>query len=58
MRAAMVACKSGGHGDLGHVRAAAVGATVTVEHATFGQLAHDLLGEKRVPGGPSGDQLP
>jgi hypothetical protein len=32
-------------------------AALPVEHATLGQFAHDLLGEKRVTGGPLGDLL-
>ena len=55
MRAAMVACRVAGTLDVGDVTAAEVGTAIAVEHAAFGEITHDLLGEERVPGGLVGD---
>ena len=45
----------GRHRDVGDIRATDVAAALTGQHAALRQLAHHLLGEKRVPGGPLGD---
>ena len=46
----------GRHADLGHIGAAPVATALTLQHTAFGKLAHHLLREKRVTGGPFGDQ--
>ena len=45
----------GRHAQLGDVRATDVATALTGQHPALHQLAHHLLGEKRVPGGPLGD---
>ena len=55
MRAAMVACTVAGTltSPTSAVDTYATG--LSLQHAALGQVAHDLLGEERVPGGPLGD---
>ena len=55
MRAAMVACKVAGTLTSASLGGRVVGARLPLQHTPLGQVAHDLLGEKRVPGGPLGD---
>ena len=55
MRASMAACTVAGTRDVGDIRATDVAAALTGQHAALHQLAHHLLGEERVPGGPLGD---
>ena len=55
MRASMAACTVAGTLDLGDIRATDVATALTGQHPALRQLAHHLLGEKRVPGGPLGD---
>ena len=55
MRAAMAACTVAGTLDVGDIRATDVAAALAGQHPALGQLAHHLLGEERVPGGPLGD---
>ena len=43
---------SGGHADLGSADRRNVATALPVQHTALGQFAHDLLGEKRVTGGP------
>ena len=43
------------HRDVGDIRATDIAAVLAGQHAALGQLAHHLLGEERVPGGPLGD---
>ena len=45
----------GRHRDVGDIRATDIAAALTGQHPALGQLAHHLLGEERVPGGPLGD---
>ncbi len=45
----------GRHRDVGNIRATQVATALTGQHPALGQLAHHFLGEKRVPGGPLGD---
>ena len=47
----------GRHADLGSADRRDVGAALPVQHTALGQFAHDLLGEKRITGGPLGDRL-
>ncbi len=53
MRAAMVACNGGGHIHLGNFCRRHVCARLPAQHATLGQIAHDLFGEERITGGPA-----
>ena len=46
----------GRHAHLGDIRPTEVAAALTGQHPALGQLAHHLLGEERVPGGPLGDE--
>ena len=55
MRAAMVACTVAGTLTSAASVGRHVGAAVALQHAALGQIAHDLLGEKRVTGGPFDD---
>ena len=55
MRASMAACTVAGTRDVGDIRATEVATALTGQHPALGQLAHHLLGEERVPGGPLGD---
>ena len=55
MRAAMAACTVAGTADVGHIRMTDIATALTGQHPALHQLAHHLLGEKRVPGGPLGD---
>ena len=55
MRASMAACTVAGTRDVGDIRATDVAAPLAGQHAALGQFAHHLLGEKRVPRGPVGD---
>ena len=55
MRASMAACTVAGTRDLGDIRPTDVATALAGQHPALGQLAHHLLGEKRVPGGPLGD---
>ena len=58
MRAAMVACNGGRHAHLGSALTVEMYAPgFPSQHTTLGQIAHDLLGEKRITGGPLGDRL-
>ena len=41
--------------DVGDIRATEVAAALAGQHSALHQLAHHLLGEERVPGGPLGD---
>ena len=41
--------------DVGDIRATDVAAALAGQYPALGQLAHHLLGEERVPGGPLGD---
>ena len=54
MRASMAACTVPAR-DVGGFRATDVATALAGQHTALHQLAHDLLGEKRVPGGPFGD---
>ena len=45
----------GRHRDVGDIRPTDVAAALAGQHPALGQLAHHLLGEKRVPGGPLDD---
>ena len=56
MRAAMVACTVAGMLTSAHIGRRDVAARLSLQHTALGQVAHDLLGEKRVPGGPFDDQ--
>ena len=47
----------GRHTDLSTLCGRHVCAALPAQHATLGQFAHDLLGEKRITGGPLGDRL-
>jgi hypothetical protein len=47
--------QSGRHTHVGNLVMAHVVAAVTVKHTAFGEVAHNLLGEEGVPGGPTGD---
>ena len=56
MRASMAACTVAGTLTLGDIRPTEVAAALAGQHPALGQLAHHLLGEERVPGGPLGDE--
>ncbi len=43
------------HRDVSDIRATDIAPMLAGQHPALGQLAHHLLGEKRVPGGPLGD---
>ena len=45
----------GRHAHLGNIRPTNVATPVAGQHPALHQLAHHLLSEKRVPGGPLGD---
>ena len=45
----------GRHRDVGDIRATDILTVLTGQHPALHQLAHHLLGEERVPGGPLGD---
>ena len=45
----------GRHAHLGDIRATDVATALAGQHPALRQLAHHLLGEERVPGGPLGD---
>ena len=45
----------GGHTHLSDLLRSGCGAGLPLQHAAFGKLAHHLLNEERVPGGPFGD---
>ena len=47
----------GRHTHLSNLCGRDVCAALPAQHATLGQFAHDLLGEKRITGGPLGDRL-
>jgi len=47
----------GWHADLSSLRRRNVCARLAAQHTALGQVAHHLLGEKRVTGGPLGDLL-
>ena len=57
MRAAMVACKVAGTLTSAASAVDTYAPRLPAQHATLGQFAHDLLGEKRITGGPLGDRL-
>ena len=47
----------GRHTHLSNLCGRHVCAALPAQHTTLGQFAHDLLGEKRITGGPLGDRL-
>jgi len=49
--------QGGRHLNVGDITTQLVGAGPAVQHAAFGQIAHYLLNEKRVPGSAGSDQL-
>ena len=55
MRASMAACTVAGTRDVGDIASTDIAAALAGQHAALRQLAHHLLGEKRVPRGPLGD---
>ena len=55
MRAAMVACTVAGTLTSAASAVEMYALRLAAQHAALGQFAHDLLGEKRVSGGPLGD---
>ena len=57
MRAAMVACKVAGTLTSATSAVDTYAPRLPAQHTALGQFAHDLLGEKRVTGGPLGDLL-
>ena len=57
MRAAMVACNVAGTLTSAPSAVDMYAPRLPAQHATLGQFAHDLLGEKRITGGPLGDRL-
>ena len=57
MRAAMAACNVAGTLTSASLSRRHVCARLAVQHTTLGQFAHDLLGEKRITGGPLRDRL-
>ena len=57
MRAAMVACKVAGTLTSAASAVDLYAPRLPAQHAPLGQFAHDLLGEKRITGGPLGDRL-
>ena len=57
MRAAMVACSVAGTLTSATSAVADVAPRLPAQHAAFGEVAHDLLGEEWVTGGARGDRL-
>ena len=55
MRASMAACTVAGTRNVGNIRATEIATALAGQYPALHQLAHHLLGEKRVPGGPFGD---
>ena len=47
----------GRHTDLSNLGGRLVCARLPFQHTAFGQLAHHLLGEERITGGPLGDRV-
>ena len=57
MRAAMVACRVAGTLTSATSAVDTYAPRLPAQHTALGQFAHDLLGEKRITGGPLGDRL-
>ena len=57
MRAPIVDCRLARHIDVVNFAAERVRAGLAVHHPAFGQIAHHLLGEERVSGGPVDDSF-
>ena len=57
MRAAMVACSVAGTFTSAPSTVDMYAPGCPSQHATLGQIAHDLLGEERITGSPVGDRL-
>ena len=55
MRAAIVACRVAGTSTSAAHRRDTRRRRARPQHAAFGEIAHDLLGEERIAGGPFGD---
>ena len=55
MRASMAACTVAGTLTSATSTPTDIAPMLAGQHPALGQLAHHLLGEKRVPGGPLGD---
>ena len=57
IRALIAACRVAGTVTSATSASADVAAACSLEYPAFGQVAHDLLGEKRITGSPIGDRL-
>ena len=57
MRAATVACRVAGTFTSATLRPICI-RPLSAQYTTLGQVAHDLLGEERITGGPVGDSGP